>query len=346
MAFASSERGANPKGPANQALPHPAPGTPSEVDKPLNALAPRRKPPACVSTGPTQRSANRKTEKPCTYRSVQLSTVKLSPMPDYFAVNRANWDKRVAIHTAADSSTYDLSAFRRTRDSLDVITRAELPDVRGLRVLHLQCHFGMDTLSLAARGAHVTGVDFSPAAIAQGRALAAELGLAARFVESDVYGLPAVLDETFDLVFTTWGVLTWLPDLDRWADTVRAMLRPGGRLFLLETHPTLYLMDFDEHRMAFDYFRRAEPYYEEHTGSYAATDHPTLIQEYFWQHGLAEILSPLLARDFTLTRFAEFDFLPYDCFPNLRERAPGEYVYEPVPGVRLPHAFLYAAVRG
>ena len=267
-------------------------------------------------------------------------------MSDYFDLNRTNWDKRVRLHSEDDSSVYDLTAFRQTRNCLDAITMAELGDIAGLKVLHLQCHFGMDTLSLAQLGADVTGVDFSPAAIAKARELSAELELPARFIESDVYGLPDVLDEQFDLVFTTWGVLTWLPDLDRWADTVRAMLRPGGRLFLLETHPTLYLMDFDKHQMAFDYFRRAEPYYEEHTGSYAATDHPTLIQEYFWQHGLAEILSPLLARDFTLTRFAEFDFLPYDCFPNLRERAPGEYVYEPVPGVRLPHAFLYAAVRG
>ena len=262
-------------------------------------------------------------------------------MSDYFTVNRANWDKRVSLHTESPTSVYDLAAFRRTRNCLDVITRAELGEVRGLKVLHLQCHFGMDTLSLAQLGAEVTGVDFSPKAIAKARALSAELNLPARFIESDVYGLPEVLDEQFDLVFTTWGVLTWLPDMARWAETVRRMLRPGGRLFLLETHPTLYLMDFDKHTMSFDYFTRAEPYYEEHAGSYANTDSPELIQEYFWQHGLAEILQPLLDRQLQMRRFAEFDFLPYDCFPNLRERAPGEYVYEPVAGVRLPHAFLY-----
>ena len=261
-------------------------------------------------------------------------------MPDYFAINRTNWDKRVQLHTASDGSVYDLAAFKRHRNCLDPITRAELGEVRGLKTLHLQCHFGMDTLSLAHLGAEVTGVDFSPAAVGKARQLSDELDLPARFVERDVYGLPEVLHEQFDLVFTTWGVLTWLPDLGRWADTVRAMLRPGGRLFLLETHPTLYLLDFDTHRMAFDYFSRTEPYYEEHTGSYANTESPELIQEYFWQHSLSEILTPLLERGLSVRRFKEYDFLPYNCFPNLRERAEGEYVYEPAPGLRLPHAFL------
>ena len=260
-------------------------------------------------------------------------------MIDYFAVNRANWDRRVALHQQTE--IYDLEKFRRTRNALDPHTLRYLGDVRGKRILHLQCHFGMDSLSLVSLGAEVTGVDFSPKAIERARELSAELGLPARFLECDVYGLPAVLEETFDLVFTTYGVLTWLPDMDRWAAVAARYVAPGGRLFLIEMHPSLYLFDFDTKRPAFDYYTPARPYYEQETGSYAQSDTTEVFEEYFWQHGLAQILTPLLREGLQLQRFEEFDSLPYNCFPNLRERAPGEYVFEPVPDIRLPHLFLY-----
>ena len=162
---------------------------------------------------------------------------------DWLALNRANWDERVPVHLA--SPEYDLTTLRSGRRRLDVLTEAMLPPLAGLRVLHLQCHFGRDTLVLAGQGADVTGVDFSPPAIAAAQALAAELGLPAHFVLSDVYGAPAVLPgpASFDLVFTTWGTIAWLPDVAAWARVVAGFLRPGGRLLFLDAHPAALVFD-------------------------------------------------------------------------------------------------------
>ena len=162
---------------------------------------------------------------------------------DWLALNRANWDERVPVHLAARD--YDLVALRTGRARLDVLTEAMLPPLAGLRVLHLQCHFGRDTLVLAGRGAEVTGVDFSPPAIAAAQGLAAEMRLPARFVLADVYGAPAALPEpaSFDLVFTTWGTICWLPDVAAWARVVAGFLRPGGRLLFLDSHPAALVLD-------------------------------------------------------------------------------------------------------
>src|SRR5436305_14493798 len=157
--------------------------------------------------------------------------------PDWLALNRANWDERVAVHRAAPMYQKPL---RDGTARLCAIEEAQLGPVTGLRVLHLQCHFGQDSLILAQRGADVTGVDFSPPVIEAARQDAAELGLPARFVLSDVYGAPEVLPEpaSFDLVFTTWGTICWHPDLRRWAEVIAHFLRPGGRLYYADLHPT------------------------------------------------------------------------------------------------------------
>ncbi|HEY0203575.1 MAG TPA: class I SAM-dependent methyltransferase [Acetobacteraceae bacterium] len=162
---------------------------------------------------------------------------------DWLALNRANWDERVPVHLA--SRGYDLMALRAGRCRLDVLTEAMLPPLAGLRVLHLQCHFGRDTLVLAGRGAEMTGVDFSPLAIIAAQDLAAEMGLPAHFVLADVYGAPAALPEpaSFDLVFTAWGTICWLPDVAAWARVAAGFLRPGGRLLFLDSHPAALVFD-------------------------------------------------------------------------------------------------------
>ncbi|MCZ7544594.1 MAG: class I SAM-dependent methyltransferase [Anaerolineae bacterium] len=154
---------------------------------------------------------------------------------DYMESNRALWDEWTGIH--AKSAFYDLEGFKAGRLSLDRVAREGLGDVTGKRLLHLQCHFGMDTLSWARLGAEVTGVDFSEKAIALARALSAELSIPARFVCANIYDLPAALDGAFDIVFTSGGVLYWLPDLVRWAEIVAHYLRPGGTFFLADSHP-------------------------------------------------------------------------------------------------------------
>src|SRR5215468_5975082 len=159
--------------------------------------------------------------------------------------NRANWDERVGVHLGPGG--YDLSALRAGRGHLHEIEENELGDVRGLRVLHLQCHFGCDSLTLAQRGAEVVGIDFSRSAIEAARKLTAELGLTARarFVEADLYEAPAAVAEpaSFDRVFVTWGAITWLPDIARWARVVAHFLKPGASLYLAEGHPAALVFD-------------------------------------------------------------------------------------------------------
>lgn len=161
--------------------------------------------------------------------------------PEWLRLNRANWDERVAIHLAHPS--YRAEAIRAGHRRLDEIAEMELGPVAGLKLLHLQCHFGLDTLTLAQRGAIVTGLDFSPDAIATARRLAAETGLPATFVEADFYRTREVIQGQFDRVFITWGTIVWLPDIAGWARVVASMLAPGGELYFAEGHPVALVFD-------------------------------------------------------------------------------------------------------
>lgn len=258
----------------------------------------------------------------------------------YFEANRELWNRRTPVHLA--SSFYDVDSFLKGRNSLTSMELEMLGTVEGKRILHLQCHFGQDTLSLARLGAEVVGVDFSPEAIREARRLNERLGLEARFVECNVYDLPERLDERFDLVYTSFGALCWLPDLHRWAEVVQHFLIPGGRLALAEFHPTLYLFDFESGEPAFHYFDTGTPYEEISEGTYTEGGESLCLPSYFWVHSLDNVLSPLLERGFHLLRFREYDFSPFNCFPNMKERRPGEYVFQ-LKGLRLPHVFALAA---
>ncbi|NJO67654.1 MAG: class I SAM-dependent methyltransferase, partial [Rhodospirillales bacterium] len=164
-------------------------------------------------------------------------------MDERIAANRRVWDEWARINAASDF--YDMAAFRAGETSLKPIELEEVGPVAGKSLLHLQCHFGQDTLSWARMGAKVTGVDLSPEAIRRAQALAGELGIDARFICSDVLALDALGEETFDIVFVSYGALIWLPDLDRWARTVARHLKPGGMLHLVEFHPMIMMLDDD-----------------------------------------------------------------------------------------------------
>ena len=189
-------------------------------------------------------------------------------MDDYLAANNALWEEWTAIHET--SSFYDLEGFKAGGSRLRTYEVDEVGEVTGKSLLHLQCHFGIDTLSWARLGARVTGADFSDRAIQLARSLAAELGLAATFVCSDLYDLPAVLDEQFDVVYTSHGVLGWLPDLERWAGVVAHFLRPGGVFYLTEIHPVAQAFAEEPGlRLGYPYFPRPEPLASPVQGSYA-----------------------------------------------------------------------------
>jgi SAM-dependent methyltransferase len=229
--------------------------------------------------------------------------------------NRAWWDERAPLHLT--SGLYDVEAFVAGASTLRPFERAELGDVAGRSLVHLQCHVGMDSLSWARLGAEVTGLDFSAPALAAARALADRIGVDATFVESDVYDAPRTLGRRFDIVYTGIGALCWLPDIPRWAGVVRDLLAPGGVLYLVETHPLSDALGDDDLMPTYPYFM-TEPIHENAPGSYAVPDAATTANDSFsWVHPLSRVTGALLDRGFTIERFSEFDFTVFQRWPFL-----------------------------
>lgn len=247
-------------------------------------------------------------------------------MTDYLDTNRSLWDGWTRLHTA--STFYDVDGFKAGQSTLKPLERAELGDVSGKTLLHLQCHFGLDTMSWAREGAVVTGVDFSEEAIAHARSLSAGLDLPATFVCSNLYDLPEVLDAAFDVVFTSYGVLPWLPDLDRWAQIVARYLKPGGLFYIVEFHPFVGMLDDDGERIVYPYFYHEKPLELEETGSYAEPEADFTHTAYEWPHSLGEVVTALLKAGLTLDFLHEF---PYSTYPfpwYLDEEQPDRYVWK------------------
>jgi SAM-dependent methyltransferase len=271
---------------------------------------------------------------------------------DYRKLNRASWDERAPAH--ATSADYALERFRADPAFLSDVVRFDLPllgSVEGLRGVHLQCHIGTDTLSLSRLGARMTGLDFSPAAVEQARALVAATGEDVSFVEADVYDAAVVLPKfSFGLVFTGIGALCWLPDIRRWAGVVARLLAPGGRLFIREGHPMLWSLadPRPDGLLVVDhpYFEREEPSVWDEGGTYVDTDavfEHNVTHE--WNHGLGEIVTALLDEGLQLTGLVEHDSVPWEALPGLMERLPGgEWRLTDRPW-RLPHSYTLQAVR-
>jgi len=274
------------------------------------------------------------------------------PVTDYRDVNRANWDERAPAHAA--SADYNLAAFVADPGHLsDVVTfdRPLLGDVSGRRGVHLQCHIGTDTLSLARLGATMTGVDFSPRSLEQARLLSAQAGPAVDYVESDVYAAPEALGGgVFDLVYTGVGALCWLPDIRAWAGVVSALLRPGGRLFMREGHPALWALDDtradDLLALRYPYFEQAEPLIFDDPGTYVATETEFAHNvTHEWNHGLGEIFTALTGAGMRVTGLVEHQSVPWDALPGrMSLLAGGEYQMTDRPE-RLPHSYTLQAVR-
>lgn len=272
--------------------------------------------------------------------------------PDWRTLNQANWDERVPIHVNAKQA-YDLAALRSGTDRLDRIAAEVLGPLDGRRVLHSQCHFGMDSLLIAQQGAWVTGLDFSPPAIATARSLAAELGLAerARFVEANVYDALTALPEAgaFDRVFVSWGALCWLPDLVGWARIVAAFLAPGGYLALAEAHPFAYV--FDSANATPDgrpgwyvpYLGRAANREDDPRDYADPTARLRNSQTWQWLHPVADILTALIEAGLRIDRFQEHDSVTWRLFDNLVQRGPDDYAWPDKPW--LPLSFSLRAVK-
>lgn len=272
-------------------------------------------------------------------------------MSDYLTLNKTNWDERAPLHAA--SADYAVQRFVDDPQFLSDVVQFDRPllgDIQGLRGVHLQCHIGTDTLSLARLGARMSGLDFSSASLAEARTLAQRCNTPIDYHESDVFAATDVLPRgEFDLVYTGIGALCWLPSIERWAQTVGALLKPGGRLFIREGHPMLWALDEEQRdslQVAFPYFERSEPLVWDDDATYVETESSlkaTVTHE--WNHGLGEIISALLAQGLEITGLVEHQSIPWEALPGqmvVDER--GEWRLKEAPW-RLPLSYTLQAVK-
>jgi len=240
----------------------------------------------------------------------------------YIELNRKLWDERVGHHMS--SSFYKMDEFLKGHTSLNDIELDLLGDINGKTVLHLQCHFGQDTLSLARMGAKVTGVDLSPKGIEKARELNEQLGLDAKFICCNLYDLPQHLDDQFDVVFTSYGTVGWLPDMQRWAQVVSKYLKTGGLFIMAEFHPVVWMYNDAFTEIKYPYFNK-EQIEETEEGTYTDRNAAIKLKSIGWNHDLAEVLQSLLNEGLQLQVFAEYDHSPYNVFTRMTEAMPGKF---------------------
>lgn len=241
---------------------------------------------------------------------------------DYKEINRKLWNERTKHHV--DSAFYNNEAFISGKSSLNKIELDLLGDLKGKNVLHLQCHFGQDSISLSRLGAEVTGVDLSDAAIAEAKKLALKTESSAKFICCDVYDTNQNVSEKFDLVFSTYGTIGWLPDMDRWAKVIKDSLKSGGKLMLVEFHPFIWMYDNDFKEISYSYFNK-EKIVEMEESTYADRKSEINLNSVSWNHNLAEVISALINNGFTINNFEEYDYSPYNIFSDSIEFEKGKF---------------------
>lgn len=244
---------------------------------------------------------------------------------NYIKINRESWNNRVESHLNSDF--YGMNGFVAGNSSLNDIELQLLGDIKGKKILHLQCHFGQDTISLSRLGADVTGVDLSDKAIESAKEIAKQTNSTANFICCDIYDLPNFLDQKFDIIFTSYGTIGWLPDLDKWAKTISSFLKPNGQFVFVEFHPVVWMFDDNFDGIGYRYFNSG-PIVETENGTYADRD-ASITQEYImWNHGLGEVVNSLIKSDLEICSLDEFDYSPYNCFNNTIEIQPKKYRIE------------------
>jgi SAM-dependent methyltransferase len=247
----------------------------------------------------------------------------------FFKTNLKRWNELVEIN--AKSRWYDLDGFKSGKSSLLSIESEELGNVTGKSLLHLQCHFGMDTLSWARLGANVTGIDFSDKAITLARDLSKELNIPARFLNANIYDIPDILKEKFDIIFTSYGVLCWLPDLITWGQIISDYLKPGGVFYIIENHPFALIIDEkqDAFKVGWSYFNEGKAIFWDEGGSYADPTAELKNQaSYEWIHTLSEIINALLNAGLELEFLHEFPFTFHNIHPDMRRREDGYWEFK------------------
>lgn len=272
---------------------------------------------------------------------------------DRMRANHVMWQSRARVHRDTPMYQGYIRQLRETGSCLNSIEAELLGDVSGQKALHLQCHIGPDTLSLASLGAEVTGVDFSEEALAQARRLADDLGLAARFVHSSVIDPELDLGRDFDLVFTSYGTICWFADLEAWADTIARHLRPGGRFVMVDGHPMMCALsetawrDHGRLEIALPYFAESDPVQWNDCGTYAGGDHDLpAVSSFEWMHPISQVLTVLLRRGMRIEHFGEHPECVWQFLPGLTQDDDGYYrLPEPLRD-RMPALFSLVARMG
>ena len=239
-------------------------------------------------------------------------------MDEYLQANQKLWNEWTAEHE--NSPFYDVEGFKAGKERLKSIELEEVGDVRGKTMLHLQCHFGLDTLAWARHGAIVTGVDLSTESIGLARSLSEELKIPATFLCSDVLTLPEHLQGQFDIVFTSYGILHWLRDLKHWAQTIDHFLKPGGFFYIVEDHPFMRVFSSDPElgiKVDNPYFFSEEPYKAETSGSYANNFEGKTRSYYMWDHSLGEVINAIIGAGLQIEFLHEFPFALRAKFPTM-----------------------------
>ncbi|MEN0006932.1 MAG: methyltransferase domain-containing protein [Bacteroidota bacterium] len=231
-------------------------------------------------------------------------------MEKYLDANKAMWNQRTEIHV--DSEFYDVPSFIAGRSSLNAIELDILGNLKGKKLLHLQCHFGQDTLSFARMGAHATGIDISDKAIEKARTLNEKLSLDAQFVCCNVLDIDQHLSDTYDVIFTSYGTIGWIPQLTKWAQLIHQFLKPGGQFLIVEFHPVVWMLNNEMTYFQYSYFNKEM--IVETEGTYTDGDEGFEAKSYSWNHPLADVFTALLEAGLTVNHFSEYDYSPYDCF--------------------------------
>jgi len=244
---------------------------------------------------------------------------------DYIHFNSELWDKRTDAHLV--SEFYNVPAFLQGASTLNKSELDLLGDISGKTLLHLQCHFGLDTLSLARLGAEVSGVDLSPKSILEAEKLAEQTQLNAKFICSDLYSLPNNLNEKYDIIFTSYGTVGWLPDMNAWANIIARFLKPGGKFVMVDFHPVVWMFDDEFKYIQYSYFNQ-EVIIEQNEGTYADRNADIKNTSYGWNHDLSEVLNALIQAGLKIEIFNEYNFSHYNCFKHAEKTEDGNYIIQ------------------
>lgn len=262
-------------------------------------------------------------------------------MPEkHFENNKKLWNERTPIHINSDF--YGNDAFIAGKSSLNKIELDEIGAVKGKSVLHLQCHFGQDTISFARIGAKATGVDFSDEAIKNAREINEKTGLDAEFVNCNIYDLRNHLDKKFDIIFTSYGVIGWLPDLNEWANIISHFLKPDGFFYIIEFHPLVWMFDDNFEKIEYPYFNTIEPLAIQQNTTYADTSQKLDGMEYSWNHSISEVYQGLKQAGLDVEFIHEFPFSSYNIFPDMYKGTDGYWRMNKF-GEKLPLMFSMKA---